>query len=420
MLHRLGLTWIGFLLAVFVLCGRWGLSRLYVEDLANLPTNEHEFSLLQLRTIVVPALAIIVLIHPSSRRSEKIHRGFNQVVTAIFGLFGYLLLTSLWAPNGGLAIAKATDIALIAVACASVVCVVKKGLGPAVFREFWVWLFVLTGLIAVIALSVAISSGGAELRVLGGGPNVFGRMMGMLCVSSLYLISRRLRTVFVVGVVVAVLLVVLSGSRGSLLALALAVVAFAIVDRLRISTWLPLGLCALPIFTFLLFATEIGESATSRFQSRIVELTVQARHSAGREGIFSDAIDVGLEHPWFGAGLAAFKAQEGTYPHNLVLELFSEGGGTGVVMGGLIVFLAAGMACRHFCTLESAAVGGLVLILVASQVSGDFYDSRAFFVYVIMAYVPKFQSALHPSRATIDGGATWTAPLSVGPKSERD
>jgi O-antigen ligase len=97
---------------------------------------------------------------------------------------------------------------------------------------------------------------------------------------------------------------------------------------------------------------------------------------------------MGLEDPLIGAGLSAFSIRTGdVYPHNVFLEIFAEGGCIGLLLFLAMLGATGLMFWQHRDTLNTAAVAAFVLILVASQFSGDLYDSRGLFLFPILAIV---------------------------------
>ena len=105
--------------------------------------------------------------------------------------------------------------------------------------SMWRTLAIVYALFAVMALSN--SDADSRLAVLGGGPNVFGRNMailGLICVDAI--VRGRARALAIVGVSVAGMLVLLSGSRGAMLAITSGVALVTILLRI-LSSWSLMG-----------------------------------------------------------------------------------------------------------------------------------------------------------------------------------
>ena len=153
--------------------------------------------------------------------------------------------------------------------------------------------------------------------------------------SSLSLHGTRLRERLVSGAftVLAVLAVLLSFSRGGYLALAAVAVGLALSHRLR--WWLISA--GVAVFGLLLLIPP--------FFARIraeVDLNSGRNTLVGRFHLWDAALQMLRDHPIFGAGLSGFAAtlapywnsthvDRFTYPHNIVLNFWSETGVLGVI-----------------------------------------------------------------------------------------
>jgi O-antigen ligase len=245
---------------------------------------------------------------------------------------------------------------------------------------------VIGGALAVVASAAAVSTVGAErLAVLGGGPNVFGRMMGYAALASLYYWRRSGYTlVFLPAVSVSALLVLLSGSRGSLVALVISIATFVILEVRSLRRLASMAIVVAVFSWCVVTYTEVGQAAVRRYDERVQGLLVQDRYSAGRDHLYRSAYELGLSEPVWGAGLAAFPGLGlGVYPHNVFLEVFCEGGSIGLVL----LLLAFGLSVPPLMRggRDGAVLAGLVLSFVASQFSGDYYDSRGVFAFLMIA-----------------------------------
>ena len=90
-----------------------------------------------------------------------------------------------------------------------------------------------------------VGGAGARLAVLGGGPNVFARLMGMLALGALYFWYRRGQAWLWIPVAAAgVVLALLTGSRGGSLAIIGGVLTFFVVGRVQVRRLAILALLA--------------------------------------------------------------------------------------------------------------------------------------------------------------------------------
>jgi len=311
-------------------------------------------------------------------------------------------LFSLWAPDDELAATKLAELALLVVyVLTTFVFMVRDG-RAAIARDF---VGAMAGFALLLGIAAIPSFFGQSGRIaaLGGGPNVFGRNAALLL---LVAVSSQLRQprldARLATALFAVTLVVLSGSRGAMVALGVASLALLWVARVQVSriAWiLSGGGTALAVF---LATTSLGAKITLMFQERFVRLVLQERYTAGRDLLYLDALDLGARYPGLGAGLAAFPALGyGVYPHNIALEAFAEVGLVGVTLLLLVLRRPLLALVTRDARLEPSTTAVFVLLLCAAQFSGDFYDSRGVFLLALLATPagPASRPRARPARA---------------------
>lgn len=373
----------GVLLAIFQLVGRSQAERL----IAGSGVGWH----LEIRLWVLGALIlwiVAVAAVTGARRFDA--RGAGRVggMAALF--LWYMIATSVWAPDSILAAAKAYDLLFVVLACVLLVAALRIIGVQATIAGFWGGLFI--GALAMAAIGVAASVMGAtggRLSVLGGGPNVFGRNMGLLALVSLSLIfdSRRRRRIVGMAVApVAVLLVLLSGSRGAMLALFFGVIVYLFVhqvDRRVIRSLLVVAM----VGAVAALATQFGELAVAVFRDRFIIGLLVERFFTHRDVLLLEAIRAGLQYPIGGLGLAGFEqvGTRGGYPHNIFAEAFAEGGIPGLILLSVPLFRYLGRWRRGMGPGDSLTVAGLGLLGVSSSISGDLFDARGVFLLLLMA-----------------------------------
>jgi O-antigen ligase len=117
----------------------------------------------------------------------------------------------------------------------------------------------------------------------------------------------------------------------------------------------------------------------------------EERGLSERPRLLEAAMDLFEQRPLFGVGIGGFYEQYGRaisleYPHNFVAAVAAEGGIVGLVL--LAMTLAAilsgvrgvsGRSAGQICCLL-----GAVYIGIASLISGDYYDSRFFWILIIV------------------------------------
>lgn len=370
--------WAGLAVALMLL-GRWTPDRLFADA-----TMGDFFWLAKGALLLVLALLVAL---PS--RGANRDRRVPGIGVFVF-LAAYLLASYLWNPSPILyADTKLADLSYNI----ALVLVVALGLCRATLRQaFWITLVVALGvmaLIGVVTIPTAVASyDQGRLSVLGGGPNVFGRNMGVLMIICVYfgVNNARVRVVCAGLAGAAAIGLIASGSRGSLGATLVALPALFALDpgcrRFVLKRPLLMGTFALMGGGVLALADlgAVAEIGSKRF----LEQTLEGHYLSFRDVLIRYAYDFWLEAPLFGNGLGSFSLVTPlNYPHNIVMELLCE---TGVV--GLLLFLIF----AFFSLTSQYALGGrdraLILPLIAltgisSLASGDFVDFRFLFLFML-------------------------------------
>lgn len=402
---------VGFLAALYLMVGRWSPSRL-VGSTDNILAQPRLWIVLLLF-----GLSLLPYFRRSDRTSPRVRPAWTQaLLTFLFA--GYMIVTIAWAPDWEMGVKKGTELLLIAVLTVAFTTLLTTLDARVILEAFWRGMLVLAGVNAFAMLAFGLSDylSPARKTALGGGPNVFGRMMGMLCLISLVYVLRKQRVWLWLPVsALAILLVVLSGSRGALLASAVGILALLCLERVRFSRLAAMFALVVALSIPLLYLTPMGNIARQVYTTRVLQLTFGQGYSAGRDDIYALAVETGLKHPFFGIGLAGFAATnaEGFYPHNLFLEIFSEGG----IIGLFLIVLVLLASCKLFWDarrhLDTTALACFILLLTATQLSGDLYDSRAIFFFPLLATIPVIRRAVAGAPAP-----TMSEPSRVPPHGE--
>lgn len=378
--------WIGLLLAFYLLVGRWNLNRIGVD-------MERAYHL-QPRLWAVIALAVLVLLDQSISRWRKSRRTANNprvgalaLATVVF--FAYMIITALWAPDPEMAERQAFALLLNALIAVILFLALRNEKPQAVRVEFWKGFALLAG---VIALASFAGTQSQRFQSLGGGPNTFGRNMGLLVLSGIYFAQTNrtaiLRPVWWLTAITGVLLVLLSGSRGAILSLAVSATVFQVIDRQPLSKKMVLFIVAAIAGTLAITQTRLGTQAQEVFAQRVLDLTIEQQHTSGRAWIYRESFRIGMEEPLFGAGLYAGVATIGFYPHNIFLEAFAEGGAIGLLLLIAVMVLGAARLVKVRRRVNAATVAALAHVLVGAQFSGNLFDSRGVFMFLMLAAVP--------------------------------
>lgn len=411
-------TGLGFIAALYVLAGRWGLHRLAA---AQVETNPF----LELRLWIVMAggmLASLGLLRHAWRGARPGEARFDgPLVTALLAFFGYLCASATWSPDATFALTKVYDLTLVLV--------MSVGFGLAALRQpasrvldaFWTIIVAATAMLALAGVRQLLSGGGgARLAVMGGGPNIFARLMGLLAMGALYFWMRRGQAwLWIPVAATGVILALLTGSRGGTAAILAGVTTCLVVARIPLRRLLLLTLLATVAVGTVMTFTPLGEPLRRSVEERFLKLTLNYDGSggggrgggkvylSGREVLYEAALQLGQDHPVAGAGLAAFPALGlGVYPHNLFLELFCETGTVGLLFFAGVVLTFVRSALKRHHGLDGATVGAAVLVLLGSQSSGDLYDTRALYLLMVMATCTAV-----PDRSTAQAHPPTSQPL---------
>ena len=368
-----------------MLLGRWSPDRLFDAEM-----NE----LFWVAKIAALLLLTLVVAMPTSAAADRKAPGFWLYIV----LIGYVLASFLWTPVRTVySELKLGDLAYNVV----LVGVVAAGLcRPHLRAAFWPMLLAALGLMAAIGVIMAPTaiqnSIDGRLAVLGGGPNIFGRNMGILIVACVFfgLNFAKFRIICAVIAAMALIGLIASGSRGALGATLVALLLLVAMDPVTRSFAFkrPLIIAAMGLFgaASLLFVdlgivAEVGNE-------RYVEQTLQAGYLSMRDVLFQWAYSFWLEAPIFGNGLGSFALVTSLeYPHNILMEFLCETGAVGFL--GFLLF--AGTAAWKQLTAggpEKALILALAtLVFVSALVSGDFVDSR--FVFLFLLYPVSMRAA---------------------------
>ena len=394
---RLGAVAAGFLIGTFQLVGR--------SYFGQFTGSETVVWYLQLRLLVLAVLSMWLL-GVATGRGPGAARSFAGGVRAwsavLVAFVAYMVATMLWAPDLSLAAAKAYDLMYVAWSCVLTVAALRLcGIGSTI-RGFWYAIFAWGLVLAVAGVASVFTNPSLErLSVMGGGPNVFGRNMGLLTLAALRIAfqsNRRWSRFFgLIVVPVGSFLVLLSGSRGALLALLFGAIVYAVIRGLDRRLWITL-LLAVGAGGALVF-TELGSRAISVFATRFIRLLLIEGYTSNRGVLLVDGIVAGLGSPLGGIGLAGFAQLDtfGLYPHNVFVEAFAEGGVIGLLLFCLpfLVFIRRWRSGRGFG--DPAIAATLVLLVTSSSISGDLFDARGVFVLLLIALATQSTPSAAPT-----------------------
>lgn len=286
------------------------------------------------------------------------------------------------------AVAKVSGLALTAAAALGAYYLVRTPRRTVV----WVWLHVLVGV--VLAVGTLLTPSSKTIRVALDGANTIesGRAagIGVVVLVVLAMMQRRLRLLLLAAAATLLYFVVASGSRGPLLAAAVAVllVALTVPGRGR-------GTRILLVACVGVGVSLLVDDSTLSGAGRIRDTVAGREESVLRELIWKDTIALIPQHP-FGVGWGDFWTVQSPgarhtttfvqYSHNVVLEASLEGGWVAGI--AVTVFIAASLWRLHRLggVYGSALYAIGVFFVVNAMVSEDINGNRAMWAALAIAW----------------------------------
>jgi len=395
-------TLLAIVLTVLFLVGRWNLQRLAVNPDAVNPDLIVERSvatvLIEPRLwLVIAGVLLVVLMEMGASGDARAHSGRLEARTSvrIFFVFSVFLVASIaWSPNDN-PFPAVVDICLMLVT----LLVVELAARYEKFVEaFWLGLELLLIAIGAFALFSQLFLAPAtsadlpgRLSILGGGPNILGRFLGMLC---LLMVAQSLRhggglhwsaAWRIVAAAVALILLLQTGSRGAFTGLLIGLLALLIVRRMNVRL---IGIGAIVILSFeYLFKVMLNADTITSIAERWLERTLEEGYLSARDVLLTEAYRLWLERPVFGGGLDSFEYYTfglDRYPHNLVMEIAQAGG---IVAALLLLAWIVHLILNSWHGRNHYTEIGLsmtALIFGCALFSGDFYDSRLMFIFGVL------------------------------------
>jgi O-antigen ligase len=356
---------------------------------------------LDIRLVACYVVALGFILWVLGSRTHWPHdRTTVRAIWWFYAWIAWMALSANWAPTG----ARVQDflIGLFAMAVlVSLAAQIAKRLESDDLNFIWSALFYI-GLLYLAAAMLAGPGAQGRYSAFGGGPNVFVRVILVGALAALVLYLRQGRIVFLAAIPFLTIGAVLSGSRGGLVAGgAVMIIGMVPVMRrlgLKRSLWAS-ALTTMVLWAFLLFG---GSTTLAFLQQRFIQQTLIDGYTSDRLSISGQVIGLFESHVWFGTGLDGYFATTGQYvgaeyPHNLFLASAAEGGLIGVTfLTCAIVALNMAALRRRPISLNTlfAWLAG-ILLLVASEFSGDYYDSRMMWLFFVLAAVEAARPAAH-------------------------
>lgn len=301
----------------------------------------------------------------------------------------WMVLSSLWSPTETDWLGQVSDIVLLWALTALSASLFSR----IELRNFWVlWVLVLAAGVVYLVGAMAGSSGHpGRLSAFGGGPNVFVRVMVLGAVAGVALATHSRRLFFLLPVPFLLIGALLSGSRGGVIAALIAGLAALLVLGGVVGVYRLLLGCAAVGGVSMLVWHLLGADQREFLYSRFVVQTIENRYLSGRSDRASHALSMYDDNPGFGQGLGSFGVTYGSaadYAHNLILSVAAEGGLVGLVLllASLVGFVITVAKCLKEPEVVFPSLSALV-VFVASMFSGDYYDTRFMWFFMVVACV---------------------------------
>ena len=383
---------LAIVLTVLFLVGRWNLERLAVNpdavDFDALLQRSVATVLTEPRLwLVIAGVLLLVLMEMGASGEVYAHSSRPEARTSvgIFFVFSYYLVATIaWSPNDN-PFPAVVDICLMLVT----VLVVERAARYEKFVEaFWLWLELLLialgafALFSQLFLAPATSADqSGRLSILGGGPNILGRFLGMLCllmVAQSFWHGSGLRWSAawrIVVAAVALILLLQTGSRGAFTGFLIGLLALLVVRRMNVRL-IGIGAIIILSFEYLLKAT-LNTDVIEYINERWLVSTLEEGYLSARDVLLAEGYRLWLERPVFGGGLDSFEYYTfglDRYPHNLVLEMAQAGGLVAVLLllAWIVhVMLSSWHRRNHYTEIGLSMTA---LIFGCALFSGDFYD----------------------------------------------
>jgi O-antigen ligase len=282
-------------------------------------------------------------------------------------------------------------------------------------EKIWFFIFTIIGVSFAFAILGLFTGdlGSGRLSVLGGGSNVYGRYMvyGVAGILPFFHIAKsKLIKIFnSFFIALFIIMAYFTGSRQAILGILLCIFFYITLYLLKAAFNSKIKILLKAAFFLVImslyFPTFIIKSfANSLTWNRLSLLFEEDKGESvsSRMEMLGFAWDMFKEKPIFGWGTGSFADEYSyimRYPHNLILEIFSELGMIGILIFGLtaVLFILSGYKSFKLTkgvkdvSLVITIVNYLLLSLFFSLVSGDLFDSRWIWLFgTILVAIPYF------------------------------
>ncbi len=348
--------------------------------------------------IIVFAVSAFTLLASLGRRLSFPRMSFGPILS--LALISFLIVTSSWSSNFDQAAIELND--LIFMLLISILALVGFQSFPGAVSASMATILAFSLVYSVVAIATSIITGGRG-SILVGGPNVATRVMFFGIISLLYFnaLERRSSLLFFIPIIFAGIISI--GSRGGIVGASLALLIYSLVSLLKGRLKFPAinvkGFVFLVTSAFL-FATYLFPYIYRVFESRVLNLLVNRIHFAGRDSLYSNAWDLIQANPVLGYGLGGYYGDVlSFYPHNILLQLWLDGGVLLVLNFLILVFVTIRYLFSRVKVISIVATAMLYMLIV-QQFSGGYYDFRYYFFFWAILVVCTCSESIRSHRAS--------------------
>jgi|SRR5690625_913375 len=342
-------------------------------------------------------IAFIALIAVHLSKGTTINK--KSLTSLIFLLlvlifFYIMILTSFYSPDKAMAVKKVIDILYLFILTVGSYFILRLYSNYNQVLKVTAFTFLFIGLIYMIPICFSVLTGANRATTYIGGPNVVTRLLFFALVSSGYLYSLKRKVRYIWFLTLFFIGIILIGSRGGMVGafVSLGLFLFIYVSSKPTSLKAIFNKRALGIAVVVSpLIIALSDYFIKTFRERFILLLVDNIYYSSRDIIYENTLEAIIEKPIFGHGLNAYSAVVGGpfyYPHNIILEVLIDSGVLGLIP--FIMVLLFSLICIYKHRKSPMLVFAVTpfYMIIVSMLSGDLYDFRYYFFWILILLVP--------------------------------
>lgn len=275
----------------------------------------------------LPSLAALALLGVAFATRPKGRFVFTATDIAVIVYFFIIIVSMLISGVSDMSLRYFTQIVILSIIPFVIIRIAGLSIDDVMrfIRVFpYVALLSAASMIIIIGPTQLISYSGSRLGTEAFNPVGVGYAFGISAFASVVALKLRLCSFVIAGLstFVSVAILLLTGSRGSMLALVAVLVLLLLANARRNLNWrIALMVLVIAVTVYFVFDTVDSTMVFDRYTNALDSYSVQARYES-----WKIAIDMFQEQLLLGHGLGTFEAKHGEYAHNVVLEHMANGG----------------------------------------------------------------------------------------------